>query len=234
MILLTGEDKNRIVLSGRIVQEPVYSHTAYGEDFFIFRLSVVRRSGKADEINVVVSHRLFASCGCGAQHDERVRVRGQIRTYNEHADGRMHLRVLVFCRDIAPCTDEICDENSLVIDGFLCRPPVRRTSPLGRELCDLMLAVNRPYGKSDYIPCIVWGRNASFAASLTVGCRVRLSGRFQSRDYRKLTSCGEYEMRRAYEVSANVIEVFFEEQKSLFPYKTPIEEAGQYKTNRAE
>lgn len=212
MTLLTGEDKNRIVLSGRVVQEPVYSHTAYGEDFFIFRLSVVRRSGKADEINVMVSQRLFAFCGSSPRHGESVRVRGQIRTYNEHADGKMHLRVLVFCRDIAPCTDEICDENSLVIDGFLCRPPVRRTSPLGRELCDLMLAVNRPYGKSDYIPCIVWGRNASFAASLTVGCRVRLSGRFQSRDYRKLTSCGEYEMRRAYEVSANMIEAFFEER----------------------
>ena len=209
--MLTGEEKNRIILSGRVAQEPVYSHTAYGEDFFIFRLSVVRRSGKADELNIMVSHRLLAVCGCSARPGERVRIRGQIRTYNEHTDERMHLRVVVFCRDMSPCTDKIYDENNLVIDGFLCKPPVRRTSPLGRELCDLMLAVNRSYGKSDYIPCIVWGRNAAFAGSLPIGCRIRLSGRFQSRDYRKLKLCGEYEMRRAYEVSANMIEISSEE-----------------------
>lgn len=220
---MTGEEKNRIALSGEVVKEPVYSHTAYGEDFYIFQMSILRKSGRQDDINVILSHRLFGASGCRLELRERVRVRGQIRTYNEHEEPKMHLRVLVFCRELMPCEEGGCDDNSLVLDGFICRTPVRRTSPLGRELCDLMLAVNRPYGKSDYIPCIVWGRNAAFAASLDIGCRIRLSGRFQSRDYRKINLHGEYEIRRAYEVSANMIESLSEDRTLSIPAGTTQE-----------
>lgn len=205
-----GNDSNRICLSGKVKQTPVYSHTAYGEDFFTFPLTVVRRSGVADEINVMVSERLF---GAGISdmsrltEAERIGVTGQIRTYNERDGQTTHLRILVFARAIETCGADGFDGNSLTLDGFLCRDPVYRRSPLGREICDLLLAVNRSYGKSDYIPCIVWGRNAVCASSLVTGDHIRLSGRFQSRRYRKKLGADSYEMRTAYEVSANLLEL---------------------------
>ena len=204
--MFAGEEQTHILLSGRVISPPVYSHTAYGEDFSVFRMASVRRSGTADEINIVTARRLLLSGEFSTEPGSRIRVAGQVRTYNERSGQKMHLRVLVFGRRIAKAEDEVCDENDLILDGFVCRSPVGRISPLGRRICDLLLAVNRPHGKSDYIPCVVWGRNAERAASLSTGDRVRVAGRFQSRNYRKRLSPEEYEMRTAYEVSVNMLE----------------------------
>ena len=204
--MFAGEEQNHILLSGRVISPPVYSHTAYGEDFSVFRMASVRRSGTADEINIVTARRLLLSGEFSTEPGSRIRVAGQVRTYNERSGQKMHLRVLVFGRRIAKAEDEVCDENDLILDGCVCCSPVGRISPLGRRICDLLLAVNRPHGKSDYIPCVVWGRNAERAASLSTGDRVRVAGRFQSRNYRKRLSPEEYEMRTAYEVSVNMLE----------------------------
>lgn len=204
---MTDEETNRIFLSGEVTELPVYSHSSFGEEFFLFRLGVLRRSGYRDEIRVLISRRLLDTSGLSPVRGSLVALQGQIRTYNERDGDKMHLRVFVFCHKIRECEENECGDNSVTLDGFLCRQPVYRTSPLGREICDVMLAVNRRYGKSDYIPCIIWGRSASFAAALSPGSRLRIDGRFQSRDYRKRTDCGEYEMRTAYEISAGRIEI---------------------------
>ena len=199
-------ETNRAVISGRVTRSPVYSHTTFGEEFLSFRLGVRRISGKLDEADILVSRRLLDAAGITAEKDTFLEVTGQIRTHNQRAEDGMHLLVFVFCRGIRPCAQEEYGSNSVMLEGFLCRKPVYRVSPLGREICDVMLAVNRRYGKSDYIPCIVWGRNAAFAASLSPGGMIRVCGRFQSREYRKQTAHG-YETRMAYELSVCSVEV---------------------------
>lgn len=197
--------RNRAFLSGTVTADPQYSHTAHGELFFLFRIAVIRRSGTADEVNVIISGRRLSSSETKIRPGARVKVSGQIRTCNERTDRRTHLRVFLFCLQIRP-DGGTPDENSVFLDGFVCRPPVRRISPLGREICDLLLAVNRAYGKSDYIPCIAWGNDARYASSFSVGDRVHLHGRFQSRQYGKKNSRGECEIHVSYEVSAAAVE----------------------------
>ena len=175
----------------------------------------MRRSGRQDEIRVLISRRLLDIAGLSAERGSFVTVQGQIRTYNQRDADKMHLRVFVFCHRIGGCGRSECGDNSVTLEGFVCRQPVHRISPLGREICDVMLAVNRRYGKSDYIPCIIWGRSAAFAASLPPGSRIRVNGRFQSRDYRKQTAGGAYEMRTAYEISVSSIETPEEKERNL-------------------
>ncbi len=135
-----------------------------------------------------------------------VRVIGQIRTYNEIIEGKNRLNIVVFAREFALLEEDEVYENKVYLEGYLCKPPIRRVSPLGREICDLMLAVNRMYNKSDYIPCIAWGRNAVYAGGLCVGTKIRISGRIQSREYRKRMEDGNLITRVAYEVSIIKIE----------------------------
>lgn len=203
-----GADENRILLTGTVKEPLCYSHRIYGEDFYSFSVTVRRRSGNADHLMIMVSERLLRQA---PSPGDRCTVEGQIRTYNECREGRNHLKVLVFCSRLrVDCGDERIsgtDQNELTLSGFVCRTPYYRISPLGREICDIMVASNRIHGKADYIPCITWGRNARFCAELQVGTNLRIMGRFQSRVYRKVLESGASQMRTAYEVSAVSLEV---------------------------
>lgn len=192
-------ESNIAELCGVVKSELRFSHKTYGEVFYIFVLGVERRSGYVDEINVMVSERLVYDNP--PEIGGFLEVKGQIRTYNEFVDGRNKLNVVVFARELYPCEDFGYFENYIYLEGFLCKPPAKRTSPLGRDICDMMVAVNRMYNKSDYIPCIAWGRNASYGEKLSVGTKLQLEGRLQSRDYRKKLEDGTMEQRRAFEVS---------------------------------
>ncbi len=197
-------ETNRVELSGTIITLPEYSHKSYGEIFYCLTLATRRRSGCCDNIPVIVSERLVWDMEL--TEGETVGVDGQIRTYNEIVEGRNKLNIVVFARDFMVRKEEDCDANKVFLEGYLCKPPIRRISPLGREICDMMLAVNRMYNKSDYIPCIAWGRNAVYAGSLSVGTKIQICGRIQSREYRKRQEDGSLVTRTAYEVSIIKIE----------------------------
>ncbi|MDO4552181.1 MAG: single-stranded DNA-binding protein [Bacillota bacterium] len=197
----TGYETNRAELSGTILTAPAVSHKSYGEVFYVFLLGVERRSGCQDQIPLLVSERLM--WGLPVCVGRRASVLGQVRTYNENEGGRNRLHVVLFAREFRLQESAFAEEdaNRVELEGFLCKAPIRRTSPMGREICDLMLAVNRMYGKSDYIPCIAWGRNALYCGNLQVGNRLCLTGRLQSREYRKKEEGGAVSLRTAYEVS---------------------------------
>lgn len=198
-------ETNSIQLLGNVLDDLRFSHKSYGESFYAFTLGVHRKSGYQDQIQVVVSERLIWDMEVSP--GSRVWISGQIRTYNENLEGRNKLNVVVFAREFALWKEgERGDENQAELAGFLCKKPVRRMSPLGREICDLMLAVNRMYNKSDYVPCIAWGRNAAYAGGLSVGDRIHITGRIQSREYRKKDEEGNVTVKIAYEVSILKIE----------------------------
>lgn len=204
-------ENNRVTVMGEIVSEFSFSHEIYGEGFYMVDVLVPRLSESADEIPLMVSERLL-----DVQKDYRgmnVKVSGQFRSYNRHEERKNKLVLSVFVRDW-----EFIDEversemtNHIELDGFICKEPVYRKTPLGREIADILLAVNRPYGKSDYIPCISWGRNARYANEFAVGSRCRVIGRIQSREYMKKISEEQVEKRIAYEVSVSKLEVPVEE-----------------------
>lgn len=192
-------DENRAVLTGAVLTEPEFSHKTYGESFYIITLGVTRKSGYEDCIPLMISEKLL--CGYEMNAGDMVTVSGQVRTYNRQCGGRNHLMIVVFVKswDYVPeCTEM---ENEVLLEGYICKETIRRTSPLGRELCDIMLAVNRMYNKSDYIPCIAWGRNAIYAGELNVGDKIYIEGRLQSRTYRKYDEYGMPTEKIAYEVS---------------------------------
>ena len=192
-------ESNIAELCGIVMSELEFSHKTYGEVFYTFVLGVQRRSGYVDEINVMVSERLIYDNP--PRRNQFLEIKGQIRTYNEMAGGKNKLNVVVFAREIYLCEDFGYYENYIYLEGFLCKIPIRRTSPLGRDICDMMVAVNRMYNKSDYIPCIAWGRNAGYGEQLAVGTRLLLEGRLQSREYKKKLEDGTVETRKAFEVS---------------------------------
>lgn len=192
-------ESNIAELCGIVMSELEFSHKTYGEVFYTFVLGVQRRSGYVDELNVMVSERLIYDNP--PRRNQFLEIKGQIRTYNEMAGGKNKLNVVVFAREIYLCEDFGYYENYIYLEGFLCKIPIRRTSPLGRDICDMMVAVNRMYNKSDYIPCIAWGRNAGYGEKLTVGTRLLLEGRLQSREYKKKLEDGTVETRKAFEVS---------------------------------
>jgi primosomal replication protein N len=201
----SGFETNQSELRGTIITLPEYSHKSYGEVFYHFTLGVDRKSGYQDEIPVVISERLIWNLTL--ETETRAYILGQIRTYNECLDGKNKLNIVVFAREFQLLEDDFApDENKVYLEGFLCKAPIRRVSPLGREICDMMLAVNRMYNKSDYIPCIAWGRNAGYAGVLGVGTRIRITGRIQSREYRKKDEEGNAIVKVAYEVSILKIE----------------------------
>jgi len=195
---MIGTETNYAVLQGIIIHELEFSHKTYGEAFYETKISVERKSGYCDEIRVLLSDRLIPEKEIFI--GDCVRIEGQVRTYNEEEDGKSRLNVVIFARQIEFC-EEYFGENYIYLEGFICKPTVQRTSPLGREICDIMLAVNRMYNKSDYIPCIAWGRNAAYTGALKVGDKLNVVGRIQSREYKKKLEDGSISDRIAYEVS---------------------------------
>ena len=193
---------NRAYVAGEVISAPVFSHEVLGERFYDVVLSVKRLSDRADEIPVTVSDRLMqdASLEVGT----RLGVSGQLRSYNKQADGRSKLVLRVFARELDD--GESDTPNRIELEGYVCKPPVYRTTPFRREICDMLLAVNRAYNKSDYIPAIAWGRNAKYAGEFAVGDKVAVSGRIQSRTYQKVLPDGSSEERVAYEVSVSQLE----------------------------
>lgn len=194
---------NQATLSGEIVRNFEFSHEVYGEGFYTAMITSERKSGQKDIIPIMVSDRLV-----DVKEDwigRFVKVSGQFRSYNKHEGEKNRLVLSVFVREFEeyeamPFMD---NENHISIDGYICKQPTYRETPLGREIADILLALNRPYGKSDYIPCIAWGRNARFASGFEVGTRLQIEGRIQSREYQKLISDDEFETRVAYEVSVS-------------------------------
>ena len=201
---------NNIVITGEISSDFEFSHSVAGEDFYIFTLRSVRMSGNPDMIQVITSDRIFDV----ARNLKGlfVSISGELRSHDYDDETGNHLKVFVFAKEIEfieefQCTNKKYDKNSISMKGYICKPPIYRKTPMGREIADLLLAVNRPYGKSDYIPCICWGRNALYASSFDVGTKVSVSGRVQSRIYNKWTSENEFEERTTYEVSVQSLEV---------------------------
>lgn len=199
----TNHQNNTVTLAGEIVDVPKFSHEIYGEKFFEVTLSVKRLSGMEDVLPVSISEHLLTEVFCPGN---KITVCGQFRSYNKTVEDHSKLMLTVFARDVMPF-DETINPNTLELTGYICKPPVYRKTPFNREICDILLAVNRQYGKSDYIPCIVWGRNARFAQNLPVGEHVNIVGRVQSRNYQKRMPDETLVTRTAYEVSANKIDV---------------------------
>lgn len=196
---------NQANITGTIEGEFKFSHELYSEKFYIFTVNIPRLSGAHDYINVIISERLLIDQSFNP--GDKVTVTGQFRSYNSMDNGDNRLVLNVFAKDIELCTEEVNhNPNSLYLNGYVCKPPVYRTTPFGREITDLLLAVNRSYNKSDYIPVIAWGRNARFAKTLSVGDNVQIYGRIQSRTYQKHISEDEVITKTAYEVSVNRLE----------------------------
>lgn len=200
-------ENNQVTVMGEVVGEFTYSHEIFGEGFYMVDILVPRLSDSADLIPLMVSERLI-----DVTQDlkgQLIMVSGQFRSYNRHEEHKNKLILSVFVREITfiEALEENEKTNYIFLDGYICKEPIYRKTPLGREIADILLAVNRPYGKSDYIPCISWGRNARFAAGFQVGDRCRIWGRIQSREYMKKISEEETEKRIAYEVSVSKMEV---------------------------
>ena len=192
------EQGNYLRLSGIINQSPTYGHEVFGEKFYYATLSVPRLSGAEDLLPITLSERLME--GIPLDIGMPLTLEGQLRSYNKVIEGAGRLLITAFAQRILPPGGEE-NPNQVQLQGALCKPPSYRTTPFGREIADLMLAVNRAYGKSDYIPCITWGRTARFASHLHVGDKVTLMGRFQSRAYQKQLADGSVITKMAYEVS---------------------------------
>ena len=205
---------NQVTIMGEIVSGYRFSHELYGEKFYLVDVRVKRLSESYDTVQVMLSDRLWDLNAEGI--GMLVKVTGQFRSYNKCDDIKKKLLLSIFARDIE-VVEEInhgAESNQIYLEGYICKEPVYRETPLGREIADVLLAVNRPYGKSDYIPCICWGRNARFAGSLTVGTQCSINGRIQSREYSKKISDNQTETRVAYEVSISRMEVATNEEQS--------------------
>lgn len=194
---------NRIIAAGRLEGAPVLSHEVMNEPFYTGTLAVRRLSSAVDRLPVTLPGKLLACVP--AAEGQLLTVSGQVRSYNKVVDGAGRLMVTLFVQSLSEAR-ESDTLNKVTLVGALCKPPIYRSTPFGREICDMMLAVNRAFGKSDYIPCIAWGRNAQYAARFGVGEKICLTGRLQSREYQKLMDNGEYITRSAYEVSAFTLE----------------------------
>ena len=198
---------NKVFISGEVASEPKFSHEVYGENFFEFDLKVPRLSDSFDKIPVTVSERLLVTNNI--QIGSKICGNGQFRSYNKLVDEKSKLMLTVFLREIVPYVEND-NPNYIEITGYVCKEPVFRTTPFKREITDVLLAVNRSYNKSDYLPCIAWGRNARFVKTFSVGDKVTVTGRIQSRDYQKKVN-DELITKTAYEVSLNRIELVKEE-----------------------
>lgn len=199
-------ENNQVVIVGKIVSGFTFSHEVFGEGFYMVDISVQRLSDSCDLIPVMISERLIDVTQ--DYEGEYIQIFGQFRSYNRHEEKRNRLVLSVFAREINFVEEELdkVKSNQIFLDGYICKTPIYRRTPLGREIADMLLAVNRPYGKSDYIPCISWGRNARFTSSFEVGGHVQVWGRIQSREYVKKLEDETTEKRIAYEVSVSKLE----------------------------
>ena len=200
-------ENNQVTVMGEIVSDFCFSHEIFGEGFYLVDMAVKRLSERYDVIPLMVSERLI---DVNADYKGMyVCVNGQFRSYNRHEERKNRLVLSVFAREIdfIEELEESAKTNQIYLDGYICKEPIYRKTPLGREIADVLLAVNRPYGKSDYIPCICWGRNARYANNFKVGERCAVWGRIQSREYMKKLSENEVEKRVAFEVSVSKLEL---------------------------
>ena len=197
----TNYEKNNIAhISGEVKEEPKFSHLILGEGFYDIAVEVPRLSEEFDIVPVTISERLIENIKAG----DKISIDGQFRSYNKLEDGRSKLILTLFAKELTDI-DEAVNPNTITLTGFLCKQPIYRTTPFGREICDVLIAVNRAYNKSDYIPCIAWGRNARFVKNLEIGQKVTLQGRIQSRNYQKKHDDQTIENKVAYEVSISSI-----------------------------
>ncbi len=213
-------ENNYLTLVGKVTGEKRFSHEIYGERFYIFNLEIPRLSGVADIIPITISERLISDDTLN--DGQKLLVKGQFRSYNSYESEKNRLILTVFAKDVRTINEEEQNEeeneiarkdmitNEVVLIGYICKKPIYRQTPFGREIADILLAVNRAYNKSDYIPCIAWGRNARFCQNLEVGSQIKLVGRVQSRTYEKKHEDGSVETRVAYEVSVGSLEVIEE------------------------
>lgn len=199
-------ENNQVILSGTVGSNLEYSHSVFGEKFYFFKLNVQRNSGEIDSLPIIISERTIAIedyTNCN------IRISGQYRSFNQKDENNntTKLKLYVFAKEIEFTDYNNYDiDNMIYLEGYICKPPVFRTTPLGKEITDILLAVNRPYGKSDYIPCITWGRNARYTAELPIGTNIKAKGRLQSRQYMKNNDVYE-----VYEVSMNQLEIISNE-----------------------
>lgn len=212
-------ENNYLTLVGKVTGEKEFSHEIYGERFYIFKLGIPRLSGNQDIIPITISERLIKEDTL--QEGKKLLVKGQFRSYNSYENEKNRLILTVFAKDIMEVEEKEEEEeseivrkdtitNEVVLVGYLCKKPIYRQTPFGREISDILLAVNRAYNKSDYIPCIAWGRNARFCQNLEVGSQVKVVGRVQSRTYEKKYEDGTVQTRVAYEVSVGSLEIIEE------------------------
>lgn len=217
-------ENNYLTLVGKVTGEKKFSHEIYGESFYVFDLEIPRLSGNSDIIPITVSERLLQEETL--QEGKKLLIKGQFRSYNSYENEKNRLILTVFAKDIVELEENEVEEeeneivkketitNEVVLVGYICKKPIYRQTPFGREISDILLAVNRAYNKSDYIPCIAWGRTARFCQNLEVGSQVKIVGRVQSRTYEKKHEDGSVETRIAYEVSIGSLEVIEEKSDS--------------------
>lgn len=200
-----AEKNNKVFISGEILTDAVFSHEVYGEGFYEMTVLVKRLSGQGDILPVTVSERLISDKSL--KPGVTINALGQFRSYNKLVDGKSKLMLTVFVRELLD-TPIVKNPNNIVLSGYICKQPVYRTTPFNREIADILIAVNRSYNKSDYIPCIAWGRNARFAKNLAVGEKIAISGRIQSREYQKRLSDDDIRIMTAYEVSISKLSAY--------------------------
>ena len=206
-------ENNHIIMVGKVTSDKRFSHEIYGEKFYIFDLSVPRLSGNSDIIPITISERLMVNGELPI--GTKITVEGQFRSYNSYGEGKNKLVLTVFAKNVTLLEDQESEvearkdfiSNEVTLIGYICKKPVYRQTQFGREIADILLAVNRAYSKSDYIPCIAWGRTARFCENMEVGTEVKLVGRVQSRQYEKKHEDGTVENKVAYEVSVGSLEV---------------------------
>ncbi len=224
-------ENNHLVLVGKVTSDKTYSHEIYGEKFYIFNLEVPRLSQAVDEIPITISERLLTDIDL--QIGKKLVVEGQFRSYNSYQNERNKLILTVFAKDVTEASEEETEENEeavpqvtneVTLSGYICKKPIYRQTPFDREIADILLAVNRAYNKSDYIPCIAWGRNARFCQNMEVGTEVKITGRVQSRNYEKKHEDGSVETRVAYEVSIASMELVNEEDAASEETAENVEE----------
>ena len=203
-------NNNKVFLCGKVESEPIFSHETFGEGFYEITLSVPRLSEYMDYIPITVSEKLLAKDQF--KIGNQIAIKGQFRSYNKIVDGKSKLMLTVFVRELIE-VDGSMNPNIIEIEGFICKPPIYRTTPFKREICDVLVAVNRAYNKSDYLPCIAWGRNARYIKDTEVGTKISIVGRIQSREYQKKISEEEFETKTAYEISVNKIQIAGHEEE---------------------
>ena len=199
---------NYVFLQGQIGSPIEYSHDLYDERFYEFTLKVPRLSEQLDELPITVSQSLVE----GLREGDKIALTGQFRSFNRPDGERSRLILSVFAREILPVKDDV-NPNTAQLTGYICKPPVYRTTPFNREICDVLLAVNRVYSKSDYIPCIAWGKNARLIKDADVGQKLEVTGRIQSRGYTKRLPDGSSQLRTAYEFSIGNVEFVAKESE---------------------